>query len=405
MNSPDKPSYVTGFRLVLDREWEGDAVITDAASLTALYGYTAVNGSVTIENTDLIGLAPLRHLERVAGSILVNGNDNLTDLEGFNRVRDVGGDLTVSDNLALTLIGFDLLCTVDGFTVTDNPLLCRSKAQRLRERVVSCPGGGISGENTIVGNDDCWSNSIGMTFKPIPVGTFLMGSPDGTGGINGTEAELGRYEDEVLHEVTLTQPFYMQMTEVTQSQWQSIMGNNPAIHHPNCPNCPVESLSSNDIQAFIDKLNTLGEGTFRLPTEAEWEYAARAGTTTAFPSGPITEPECSPIDPNLDAIGWYCGNAARVSHIVGGKQPNAWGLFDMHGNTWEVCSDWYGDYPEGPETDPTGPAVGDRKVYRGGSIGWARFNRSACRNAQWQEPSHDPLRIRYHSGFRLVRED
>jgi len=120
---------------------------------------------------------------------------------------------------------------------------------------------------------------------------------------------------------------------------------------------------------------------YRLPTEAEWEFATRAGTQTAFYTGAITQTWCDPLDPNLDLAGWYCGNANDTTHAVGGKQPNAWGLYDMLGNVWEWCWDRYDSYPAGPVSDPLGPQAGSRRVKRGGSWYYlARYARAAYRN-------------------------
>ena len=149
----------------------------------------------------------------------------------------------------------------------------------------------------------------------------------------------------------------MQTTEVTQGQWRSVMGSNPS-DFANCGNnCPVENVSWDDIQSFITAMNQRGDGTYRLPTEAEWEYAARAGSTSAFANGGISVTDCS-YDPNLDAMGWYCGNASSTTHSVGGKQPNAWGLYDMHGNVWEWCQDWYGGLSDGRGDRPDRPVFG-----------------------------------------------
>ena len=229
-------------------------------------------------------------------------------------------------------------------------------------------------------------NGLGMTFKLIPAGTFTMGSPS---------YEPGRDTDETQHQVTLTQSFYMQTTEVTQDQWIAVMGSNPS-NNIGCSDCPVEQVSWNDVQTFISNLNTWGEGTYRLPTEAEWEYAARAGTTTAFVNGNITVTECS-YDPNLDVMGWYCYNSSSTQSVAQ-KNPNAWGLYDIHGNVFEWCQDWYGAYPIVPVTDPTGPLSGSNRVVRGG--GWYNYAercRSAGRAADTPDSTYSGV------GFRLVR--
>ena len=210
------------------------------------------------------------------------------------------------------------------------------------------------------------TNSLGMTFNLIPAGIFTMGSPSD---------EPGRDNDETQHQVTLSQSFYMQTTELTQAQWTAVMGSNPS-YFSGCSDCPVEQVSWDDVQTFITELNTWGEGAYRLPTEAEWEYAARAGTTTAFANGDISVTDCS-YDPNLDVMGWYCYNSSSTQSVAQ-KNPNAWGLYDMHGNVVEWCQDWYGAYTSGPVTDPTGPPSGSSLVIRGGS--W-EIGASTCRSA------------------------
>ena len=231
-----------------------------------------------------------------------------------------------------------------------------------------------------------------MSFEYVAPGTFIMGSPS---------EELGHKDDETQHQVTLTQGFYMQTTEVTQGQWRAVMGTNPS-HFSSCGfNCPVERVSWEDVQAFVSQLNTKGEGTYRLPTEAEWEYAARAGSTTAFANGEISDLHCG--DLILDVIGWYCYNSGYVTHPVAQKQANAWGLYDMHGNVAEWVQDWYdGDYGLDPVqsiTDPTGPPSGSDRVYRGGSCSYsAKGCRSAERRSYAPDGTSDGL------GFRLVRE-
>ena len=177
----------------------------------------------------------------------------------------------------------------------------------------------------------------GVSFKMvrIPAGEFMMGSPPN---------ESGRDNDETQHRVRISKDFWMGQTEVTQGLWQAVMGSNPSDFNNCGDDCPVEKVSWNDCQKFIRKLNGMvSGGNFRLPTEAEWEYACRAGTTRPYAG-------------DLDAMGWYEINSGSRTHRVAQKNPNAWGLCDMHGNVWERCQDWYGDYPSGLVTDPTGPS-------------------------------------------------
>ncbi len=216
-----------------------------------------------------------------------------------------------------------------------------------------------------------FKNSLGQEFKLIPAGTFTMGSPPD---------EPGRYSVETQHQVTLTKSFYMQTTEVTQGQWEKLMGSNPSYFSTCGEDCPVENVTWDDAQAYIAKLNQKGEGTYALPTEAQWEYAARAGSTTAFYNGHLTEPYGN--DPNLDVIAWYNDNtedSPKPPQPVAQKDANFWGLYDMAGNVSEWCLDWYGDYPSGSVTDPTGPQTGAYRVHRGG--GWSQFA-VYCRAAQ-----------------------
>ena len=217
-----------------------------------------------------------------------------------------------------------------------------------------------------------YTNRLGQTFNLIPAGTFAMGSPSDEPGRSSNEGPQ--------HQVTLTQPFYMMTTEVTQAQWETVMGSNPS-GFSGCSTCPVEQVSWDDVQSYITEMNKRGEGTYSLPTEAQWEYAARAGSTTAFYNGGITETGYD-YDPNLDAIGWYYYNSGSETHPVAGKAPNAWGLYDMSGNVWEWCQDWYAYdyYCNSPTDNPTGPSTGSYRVIRGGS--WcnrAQFCRAANR--------------------------
>ena len=233
---------------------------------------------------------------------------------------------------------------------------------------------------------DSFINSIGMKFVYIKPATFMMGSPSN---------EPGRDNDEKQHRVTLTKGYYMQTTEVTQGQWKAVMGSNPSKFKGD--DNPVEYVSWNDAQEFIRQLNQKEGGSkYRLPTEAEWEYACRAGSDKAFANGGISETGCG-HDSNLNAMGWYCGNAGGKTHPVAQKKPNSWGLYDMHGNVYEWCQDWYGSYPSGSVTDPTGPSSGRDRVLRGGS--WNNIARN-CRSADRLRGSPG---IRYIPlGFRLA---
>ena len=238
-----------------------------------------------------------------------------------------------------------------------------------------------------------FTNSIGMTFVYIPAGKFIMGSP---------VDELGRDEFEYQHEVFISKGFYLQTTEVTQQQWTAVMELNPSKIRGE--NHPVEQVSWLDCQKFIKRLNRMeGSTKYRLPTEAEWEYTCRAGMTTAFYSGHISVIG-KELDPNLDRVGWYRSNSQNTSHPAGQKLPNVWGLYDMHGNVWEWCQDWwehwYGKFQGGPAVDPKGPSKGRFKIYRGGS--WfadAEYHRAADRMRA------KPDMRSYGIGFRVARSE
>ena len=212
-----------------------------------------------------------------------------------------------------------------------------------------------------------------MEFVLIPAGAFTMGSPD---------SDPNAYDNEKpAHQVTISEPFYMGKYEVTQAQWQAVMGANPSAFKGD--DRPVESVSWNDIQDFIKKLNKQEQRAngvlCRLPTEAQWEYAARAGTTTRYSFGDDAA--------NLDDYAWYSENAGKTTHPVGQKKHNAWGLYDMHGNVWEWVQDWYDPYAAEAMTDPSGPASGAERVIRGGGWGSAALNaRSARRRVPPRQP-------------------
>jgi formylglycine-generating enzyme required for sulfatase activity len=244
-------------------------------------------------------------------------------------------------------------------------------------------------------------NTLDMKFVYVQAGSFIMGSP---------RSEIGREDDENRHWVHISQGFYISATEVTQGQWKQLMGENPSAYQDLGDNGPVDQVSWYDCQEFIDRLNQKeNTSTYRLPTEAEWEYACRAGSTTAFTSGDIAEISCNLIEP-LDAVAWYCGNSGFRPHVVGTRQPNAWGIYDMHGNVHEWCEDrcdWQNIWTRRVRvitntyrnniTDPLS-RTGERRVFRGGS--WnqsSQYARSADRGCFL------PSLKRTDIGFRIVK--
>lgn len=208
---------------------------------------------------------------------------------------------------------------------------------------------------------------IGMQLVLIPAGEFQMGST--TGGA----------DEGPVHRVRISKPFYLSKYEVTQAQWEAVMGTQPSKFRGDA-NRPVANVSWEEAQEFLRKLNAQEGGRkYRLPTEAEWEYAARAGSTTAYSFGDDAR--------QLGEYAWYDQNAGGTTHPVGQKRPNAWGLYDMHGNVWEWVQDWKGAYTAGAAEDPTGPSTGALRVIRGGS--WyfpAQFVRAAYR--LWYVPGY-----------------
>ena len=222
-------------------------------------------------------------------------------------------------------------------------------------------------------SSETFKNSIGMEFVKIPAGLFMMGSSD-TGN-----------NEKPVHEVTISKDFWMGKTEVTQGQWKAVMGNNPSQFKDCGDNCPVENVSWDDVQEFIKKLNVKGEGTYRLPTEAEWEYACPVVTTREY-SGK-----------NLYEIAWYASNSDSKTHPVGQKKANVFGLYDMFGNVSEWTADWYGTYSIVNTTDPMGASSGSNRVHRGDSWitpGW--FLRKMSRQSSAPSFRRDNL------GFRTV---
>ncbi|HPF35660.1 formylglycine-generating enzyme family protein [bacterium] len=287
------------------------------------------------------------------------------------------------------------------------------------------PDGGQTDGVLVVGAEDQVSGTyvrrtaVELTMVPVPAGTFTMGSQDWELGFAPPFDTPIRPEDEApRHQVTLTRDLLVSAYEITQGQYEAVHGTNPSDFGPGA-NLPVEKVNWLQAVQFCNELssdegltlaytisgpsvvwNQAADG-YRLPTEAEWEYLARAGRDEAFNFGPITEPYFDDeLDPVLDRVGWYLKNAALATWPVGSKLPNAWGVHDVHGNVWEWCWDRYDAdvYTEDPETDPLGPTLGDERVVRGGSFSDPAAN---CRSAT--RFHFTPVTALNSVGFRVVR--
>ena len=241
-------------------------------------------------------------------------------------------------------------------------------------------GGAIQSRNNV-----SYSNGVlnvdGVTYDMMMVkaGTFTMGAT--------SEMKAPDSAEKPTHQVTLTNDYYIGKTEVTQALWEAVMGNNPSYFKGD--NLPVESVSWNDCQKFISKLNSMTGQNFRLPTEAEWEFAARGGNNSNHYQYSGSN--------KLGDVAWYEGNSGDKTHVVATKQPNELGLYDMSGNVWEWCSDWLGNYSSSSLTNPTGPNSGSYRVFRGGSLCYDAWG---CRSSLRYDSA--PVSNRYDLGLRLV---
>lgn len=254
-----------------------------------------------------------------------------------------------------------IVCTRSVFGAMAALLVWAAAGQANEEITVDLPGG------------------VSMEMVQIEAGSFTMGS-----SYSGESA--------TQHEVTLSRGFYLGKYEVTQRQWNGVMGGNPSYYAGD--DRPVEKVSWEDAQLFVQTLNAAaGDSLYRLPTEAEWEYAARAGTTTRWYFGDD--------ETQFGAHGWSLGNTVDGTHEVGMLLPNPWGLHDMYGNVWEWAQDWYGEdyFDSSPGTDPLGPAAGTQRVTRGG--GFNNSDVKICTSAFRNHP--DPATRNIALGFRLLR--
>jgi len=377
----EHPGNIT--RDIIEHLYESDLVVADLSGKNAnMYYELGVRhalhryGTILISRTgeflpfDIASYRAIFYSTELKGSELFR-KELESRIKAFEGRQSEQTDNPVHDILGDRLSQFRKIQDIQNQIDTAN----RVKAETAKEKAE------LEKQIATLEKELTWQNQLGMTFVYIPSGAFMMGSP---------VDEPGRYGDEVLHEVTLTRGFYMQVTPVTQGQWKAVMVGNPSYFKDCGDDCPIENVSWNDAQEFIKKLNKReGVNKYCLPTEAEWEYAARAGSDTAYCFGDD--------EAMLYEYAWYDKNSGGRIHPVASKKPNFWGLYDMHGNVWEWCEDWYRDYPSGSVIDPKGPGIGDIRVRRGG--GWydvARLCRSGVRHSRTPDPRYVNL------GFRLV---
>lgn len=357
-----------------------DAARGDYTIKVSKTGFEAESFSATVESGKT---ATVRVALKTPGTLEITGEPagSKVEVSGPNNFKDEGG-------LPMTIEGawrgaYKVKVSREGYgTVDEEAAVVPGETKRL---VVKLEKGAVAGKAGKAG-----VNSIGAMMVKIPAGSFMMGSPSG---------EEGRDNDETQHRVTLTKGFLLGATEVTQGQWQAVMGSNPSSFKDCGAECPVENVSWTDVVEFCNKLSdkegltrcysgrewNRGCTGYRLPTEAEWEYAARAGSSEARYG-------------EVGSVAWYDQNSGSKTHPAGQKQANAWGLYDMLGNVWEWVWDWYGAYPSGDATDPVGPTSGSYRVVRGGSwFIYAQDARAADRNAD--APGHRVNDL----GFRLSR--
>ena len=342
------------------------------SSVSPAEGSTLGGTSISITGTDLDGATSVMIGGVAATSLNVNSPTNITAVTP-------AGTVGLADVVVLTGVGS--ATATNAFTYVVAPAWA-TLLEALPDATV------VTDANlraAIVASGFPWrirDNSSNIEMLLVPAGTFTMGE-------EGWATPV--------HQVTLTNAFYMGRYEVTQAQWTAKMGSNPSYFSgfPDSPSRPVESVSWNMIAS--GSTSFMGVTGLRLPTEAEWEYAYRAGTTTAFHSYPGQPTGFNTDSLNVN-IAWYSANANSQTHAVGGKFANALGLHDMSGNVWEWCQDWYGAYSSAAQTNPTGPATGSARLLRGGGCS---FDSVSCRASE--RGGSAPGVHYYTDGFRVVR--
>lgn len=354
----------------------------DSSSVQGDFYFNRAAGSVAVNPTKLE--APVKDetltardaaaIEREAWSYIRNSNDpqEFRDfLKDFPSGANAGNakvklEQTAWDAVKDSKDKAKIQAYLSEFSSGTNAPLARIRLRQLEASVAVLPSNTESSANTggAIAAGTVRKNSIGMELVYVPPGEFTMGSSEkdideymyAFRAVDGLSRSW--FDDEKpQHRVKISEGFWMGKFEVTQGQWRSVMGDDPSYFKDCGQTCPVEKVSWEDIQIFLRKLNQKNDGfEYSLPTEAQWEYSARGGTTTLYGG-----------TGNLDDMGWYDKNSSGRSHPAGQKQPNGFGLYDMHGNVWEWCEDYYGTYSAGDSTDPKGASSGIYRVLRGGS--------------------------------------
>jgi formylglycine-generating enzyme required for sulfatase activity len=366
--SPDTTMSVIGFRVAMD-------VVPDPAptvsSVSPTSGSTSGGTAITITGTNLTGASSVTVGGVAATSVVVVSPSSITAVTPAGAagakivaVTTAGGTATLTNGFTYQPIIVPTWATLveampDPAVVTDSTLREAITASGMAWRVRDM--------------------ATQMEMLLVPAGTFTM-------GCTASNQYACDANENPTHSVTLTQAFYLGRYEVTQGQWVARMGSNPSFFqgYSDSANRPVEQVSWNNVQGYLS-----GTG-MRLPSEAEWEYACRAGTTTAFNSG-------SSDDATVGTIAWYSSNSDIQTHAVGGKTANALGLYDMSGNVWEWVNDWYGGYSSGAQTNPLGPVSGSNRVLRGGS--WYQLTSDVRSSYRFCTPASSVRDI----GFRVAR--
>jgi len=373
--TPVALSGIIGFRVVRTAE----STSTSITSITPISGPIAGGTPITITGTNLTGATSVTVGGVAATSVVVVSSTSVTAVTPAGTVGAKSVAVTTPDGTASLSSAFTYVLPTVWYTVLE---------QYVDAAVVT----NTTMRNAINATGLPWrvrDNAANIEMLLVPAGTFTMGCSASTQwGCNSNESPT--------HQVTLTQAFYMGRYEVTQAQWMAKMGSNPSWFsgYSDSPLRPVEQVTWNMIASKGGFMSVTG---LRLPTEAEWEYAYRAGTTTAFHSYPA-QPNGFNNDTLLGNIAWYSSNSGNQTHAVGGKLANGLGLHDMAGNVFEWCQDWYGPYSSASVTNPTGPTTGTYRLLRGGF--W--FSDSYyCRASQRYFDSPDFISFRF--GFRVVR--